>query len=143
MASSVIVRSVPGTRFTQEVEAGNHKLIGDEPVSVGGDDRGPGPYDYLLTGLGTCKAITMRMYAERKGIALESVEVRLNHGRIHSKDCEDCETPNALLDEIQVQILLTGNLDEADRERLMEIATRCPVHRTLVSEVKIRTTRAV
>ena len=83
------------------------------------------------------------MYAERKGLALERVEVRLSHRRIHAKDCEDCETPNALLDEIQVQTLLTGNLDEADRERLMEIATRCPVHRTLVSEVKIRTTRAV
>lgn len=141
MASNVIVRSVPGTRFTQEVQAGNHELIGDEPVSVGGDDRGPGPYDYLLTALGTCKAMTMSMYAKRKGIELESVEVRLDHGRIHSKDCEDCETPNALLDEIQVQILLKGNLDEAERERLMEIATRCPVHRTLVSEVKIRTTR--
>ncbi len=80
------------------------------------------------------------MYAERKGIALDSVEVRLSHGRIHSKDCEDCETQDGMLDEIRREIHLEGELDEAQRARLMEIATRCPVHRTLTSEVKIRTT---
>ena len=84
--------------------------------------------------------MTIRMYAERKGIALDSVEVRLSHGRIHSKDCEDCETQDTMLDEIHSQIHLEGELDEAQREWLMEIATRCPVHRTLTSEVKIRTT---
>ena len=84
--------------------------------------------------------MTIRMYAERKGIALRSVEVRLSHARIHAKDCEDCETQNTMLDEIQSQIHLEGDLDDAQRQRLMQIATRCPVHRTLTSEVKIRTT---
>ena len=86
--------------------------------------------------------MTLRMYAERKGLALEGVEVRLTHARIHAKDCEDCETKTGMLDEIQSEIRLDGNLDEAQRSRLMEIATRCPVHRTLSSEIKIRTTGA-
>ena len=85
--------------------------------------------------------MTLRMYAERKGLALKSVEVRLSHARIHAKDCEDCETEeDVMLDEIQSKIRLEGDLDETERMRLLEIATRCPVHRTLSSEVKIRTT---
>ncbi len=84
--------------------------------------------------------MTLRMYAERKGLALESVEVRLSHRRIHAKDCEDCETEEGMLDEIQRKIRVEGDLDETQRTRLLEIATRCPVHRTLSSEVKIRTT---
>ena len=84
--------------------------------------------------------MTLRMYAERKGLALESVEVRLSHGRIHAKDCQDCETEEGMLDEIQSRIRLEGDLDEAQRARLMKIATLCPVHRTLTSEIKIRTT---
>lgn len=84
--------------------------------------------------------MTLRMYAERKGLALESVEVRLSHQRIHAEDCRDCETEKGMLDEIRSEIRLEGNLDEAQRKRLLEIATRCPVHRTLSSEIKIRTT---
>ncbi len=84
--------------------------------------------------------MTLRMYAERKGLVLESVEVRLSHRRIHAKDCEDCETEEGMLDEIQSQIRVEGDLDETQRTRLLEIATRCPVHRTLSSEIKIRTT---
>ncbi len=84
--------------------------------------------------------MTLRMYAERKGLALESVEVRLSHQRIHAKDCEDCETEEGMLDEIQSKIHMEGDLDETELTRLLEIATRCPVHRTLSSEIKIRTT---
>ncbi len=84
--------------------------------------------------------MTLRMYAERKGLALESVEVRLSHRRIHAKDCEDCETEEGMLDEIQSKVRVEGDLDETQRARLLEIATRCPVHRTLSSEIKIRTT---
>ena len=84
--------------------------------------------------------MTLRMYAERKGLALESVEVRLSHRRIHAKDCEDCETEEGMLDEIQSEIRVKGDLNETQRTRLLEIATRCPVHRTLSSEIKIRTT---
>ncbi len=85
--------------------------------------------------------MTLRMYAERKGLALESVEVRLSHRRIHAKDCEDCETEEGMLDEIESKIRVEGDLDETQRTRLLEIATRCPIHRTLSSEIKIRTTR--
>lgn len=140
MPSNVVVRSVPGERFTQEVEAGKHRLIGDEPESVGGADRGPTPYEYLLAGLGTCTSMTVRMYADRKGWPLESVEVRLSHARVHAKDCEDAEARPTMLDEITSEVHLTGPLDDQQRERIMEIATRCPVHRTLASEVRIVTT---
>lgn len=138
MASKVIVRSVPGERFAQHVVAGKHTLVGDEPVSAGGSDSGPGPYEYLLGALGTCTAITLQMYAQRKGMPLEAVEVRLEHGRIHARDCEDCESEDGLLDEIHGEIRLSGELDDAQRERLLVIAHRCPVHRTLTSETKIR-----
>jgi len=126
-------------RFTQEVDAGGHTLLGDEPEASGGSNRGPGPYDYLLTALGTCTSITLRMYAERKGWALENVEGRLSHGRIHATDCEDCETKEGVIHEIRSEVRLDGNLDETQRKRLLEIAARCPVHRTLSSEIKIRT----
>ena len=139
MASDVVVRSIPGERYTQEVDAGKHALLGDEPEAFGGSDRGPGPYDYLLAALGTCTSITLRMYAERKGWPLESVEVRLSHTRIHARDCEDCETEDGMLHEIQSKVRLEGDLEESQRKRLLEIATRCPVHRTLSSEIKIRT----
>jgi uncharacterized OsmC-like protein len=142
MAQKLVVRSVAGERFTQVVEVGKYKLLADEPESYGGSDRGPGPYDYLLTALGACTSMTLRMYAERKGWELYSVEVRLSHNRIHAKDCEDCETKVGMLDQIGSEIRLEGDLDEAQRKRLLEIATRCPVHRTLSSEIKIRTTEA-
>lgn len=139
MAANIIVRSEPGERFTQVIEAGEHRLFADEPEPYGGSDRGPGPYELLLAALGACTSITLRMYAERKKWALLSVEVRLSHKRIHARDCEDCETKDAMLDEIRSEIHMQGNLDKAQRERLLEIAKRCPVHRTLSSEIKIRT----
>ncbi len=142
MGASVIVRSVPGAKFTQEVVAGRHRMAADEPAEAGGADQGPGPYEWLLGALGACKSMTVRMYAERKGWPLREVEVRLSHAHIHAKDCSDCETREGHLDEIRAEVRLVGELDSSQRARLLEIAGRCPVHRTLVSEIKIRTLAA-
>ena len=118
---------------------GRHRLIADEPVKDGGLDSGPGPYDLVLAGLGACTAMTLRLYAERKALPLERVTVELNHSRVHAADCETCETKEGMIDRIERAIALRGNLDAQQRERLMEIADKCPVHRTLTSEVDIRT----
>lgn len=137
-AGTVEVRERNGG-LTQDIRAGNHTLIGDEPREVGGADEGPTPYDYLLTALGTCTSMTLRMYANRKQWPLESVQVRLQHDRIHAKDCEDCETENGRIDRIRKEITVTGALDADQLARLAEIADRCPVHRTLMNEKKIET----
>ena len=139
MASQVTVRSLADTKFAQEVTVGPHRLMADEPAAVGGTDLGPSPYQYLLTALGTCTSMTLGLYAERKGIVLTAVEVRVRHDRIHAKDCEDCETEGGMLDEIHVEIHLEGDFDDAQHERMLQIAEMCPVHRTLTREVKIRT----
>lgn len=126
--------------YQVEIDAGNHQFIADEPVSAGGDDAGPSPYDYLLSALAGCKIITVQMYAQRKGWPLEGVEVRLSHTKIHAKDCQDCESdPSAKVDVIETEISFQGDLDEEQLTRLTEISKRCPVHRTLTSETKIRT----
>jgi putative redox protein len=125
--------------FTRQITAGRHELIADEPVPVG-DDAGPTPYDLLLGALGTCTSMTVRMYANRKGWPLEDIRVTLRHKRIHAKDCEDCETSKGFIDHIDIDIELAGNLDDAQRERLLQIAERCPVHQTLTSEINIATT---
>ncbi len=138
----VIVEETGEGRFTQAVRAGRHALVADEPRAAGGDDRGPGPYEYLLGGLGACTAMTLRMYAEHKGWPLERVAVRLRHAKIHAKDCADCETEQGKIDEISREIAISGPLDDEQRERLLQIADRCPVHRTLSSEIKIRTRAA-
>ncbi|WP_017597513.1 bifunctional alpha/beta hydrolase/OsmC family protein [Nocardiopsis lucentensis] len=127
--------------FTQRITAGNHRLAADEPRPTG-DDTGPSPYDLLLAGLGACTSMTMRMYAERKGWPLEQVHVTLRHSRIHAEDCEDCETRVGKVDHIQRVIGIDGDLDDGQRDRLMAVAEKCPVHRTLHSEVRITTTRA-
>ncbi len=137
---AVVVRSGP-EGLTQRIHVGRHSLIADEPPGVGGADLGPTPYDLLLAGLGACTSMTLRMYADRKRWPLESVEVRLEHDRIHAKDCEDCESREGRVDRIRRQIRIDGNLDDAQRNRLLEIADRCPVHRTLENEIKIRTTQ--
>jgi putative redox protein len=113
MAQEVVVRSVPDERFTQIIETGEHQFFADEPEPFGGSDRGPGPYDYLLVALGSCTSMTLRMYAERKGFALHSVEVRLSHNRIHAEDCDDCETKKGMLDEIGSEIHMEGDFDGA------------------------------
>ena len=133
----VIVRGKADS-FFQEVVSGRHQLRGDEPVSYGGRDEGPGPYDYLLTALGTCTSMTIGVYARRKQIPLENITVALRHSRIHARDCEDCETKQGMLDRIDLEIELTGSLTPEQHAQLMTIAGKCPVHRTLKSEIDIR-----
>lgn len=129
-------------KFTQSVRAGPHHLRADEPASVGGDDSGFTPYDLLLAGLGACTSMTLRMYANQKKWPLERVSVRLRHQKIHAQDCAECETREGKIDRIERDIAIMGDLDETQRARLMEIADKCPVHRTLHAEVSIVTRRA-
>lgn len=131
------VRVREAGRFAQEVTVGRHTFVVDEPAAVGGQDAGPTPYDLLLAALGACTSMTLRMYAERKGWPLGGVSVELSHSRIHARDCAECETEHGLLDRIERQIHLDGPLSEEQHRRLMEIADRCPVHRTLTSEIVI------
>ena len=127
--------------YGQRITAGRHLLSADEPTPVG-HDTGPSPYDLLLAGLGACTSMTLRMYAKRKQWPLERVRVSLRHSRIHATDCENCETQTGQLDRVERTIRLTGDLDDEQRQRLLEIADRCPVHRTLHSEVDVSTTLA-
>jgi putative redox protein len=136
---TVIVTDAGTGKYTQRITAGEHVFLADEPTSVGGGDAGPNPYDLLLSALGTCTAMTVRMYADRKGIPLERTTVRLRHDRIHAQDCADCETEKGLLSQITRDIHLDGDLDDEQRAKLMDIADRCPVHRTLTSEIVVRT----
>ena len=136
---TVVVRETGEGRFVQAIQAGRHRLRADEPKDVGGLDSGPGPYDLLLAGLGACTSMTLRLYAERKGWPLQRAGVRLSHGRIHAADCADCETKEGKVDRIDRQLLLDGDLSDEQREKLLEIADKCPVHRTLTSEISIKT----
>lgn len=124
--------------LAQVVRAGRHRLPAGEPVAVGGDDVGPGPYDYLLAALGACTSMTMRLYADRKGIAVDRFAIRLAHRRVHAEDCADCETREGDVGEITREVFIIGDVDEQERTRLMAIAEKCPVHRTLTHEIKIR-----
>ena len=135
----VLVRETRDGKFQQTIAAGPHRLLADEPLSVGGDNTGPTPYDLLLAGLGACTSMTMRMYAEHKGWPLERATVSLRHAKIHAKDCDACETTAGKVDRIDRTIRIEGDLDADQRARLMQIADRCPVHRTLHSEVAIVT----
>ena len=125
--------------FAQRIAVGGHVLAADEPVEVGGTDTGPGPYDLLLAALGACTSMTVAAYARRKNWPLETVRVRLRHSRVHAADCENCETKVGWLDRIERDIELVGLLDEDQRARLVDIASKCPIHRTLTSEIDIRT----
>jgi putative redox protein len=126
--------------FAQHVQAGRHILRADEPLASGGDDSGASPYDLLLAGLGACTSMTVRMYAEQKKWPLERVRVDLRHEKIHAADCAECETKDGRIDRIERVLTLEGTLDEAQRQRLLEIANKCPVHRTLHAEVWVATT---
>lgn len=136
---TVVVTATATSGLTTQILVGDrHPLVADEPASVpGGHDQGPTPYGLLLASLGSCMAMTLRMYADRKEWPLESVRVELSHGRIHAKDCADCVRDGGMIDRIEVDLELEGPLDEAQRARLEEIAGRCPVHRTLTSETRI------
>ncbi|MFH1339845.1 MAG: bifunctional alpha/beta hydrolase/OsmC family protein [Pseudomonadota bacterium] len=138
----VVVSETRNGKFQQTVSVGPHRTVADEPVAVGGDDSGPGPYDYLLAGLGACTSMTMRMYADRKSLPLDRVTVTLDHRKVHAEDCAECETKVGMLDQIDRVISIEGALDAEQRAKLMEIADKCPVHRTLKSEIRIVTSAA-
>jgi len=137
MDERVVVRTEQGYR--SDIIASGHSLIADEPEAVGGTNQGPTPYDYLLAGLGSCTSITLRMYADRKEWPMEAVTVRLRHEKLHAKDCEECESESGKIDRIEREIELTGPLDDDQVQRLLEIADKCPVHRTLHSEIVVKT----
>ena len=136
-APHIVVRG-GAKNFQQEVTAGKHDFVADEPVNVGGEDGGPDPYDYLLASLGVCTSMTVGFYARRNKWPLENVTVSLWHSRIHAMDCEECQTRDGMLDRIDVEVELTGPLSAEQHAKLMEIAAKCPVHRTLTSEINIR-----
>ena len=123
----------------QEIVVGSHHLMADEPVAFGGTDSGPSPYDFLLVALGACTSMTLALYARRKGWPLAGVTVRLRHTKIYAVDCAECETTEGKIDRIEREITLEGSLTEEQRARLLAIADRCPVHRTLTSEINIWT----
>lgn len=125
-------------KFGQDVFTDRHHLRADEPESYGGADSGPSPYEYLMAGLGACTAMTVRMYASRKSLNLDRVSVTLRHDKIHAEDCEECETREGRIDRIERDIRLEGDLSDEEKQRLMDIADRCPVHRTLHSEIDIQ-----
>ena len=134
--SRIIARNERGYRTT--ISADGHTIISDEPLSGGGSDQGPDPYSLLVAALGACTAITLRMYAERKGWPLEDVIVHLQHNRSHAADDRICEDAPVRLDEIELHIEVTGVLTAEQRARMVEIAERCPVHRTLDAGVRIK-----
>jgi putative redox protein len=138
----VVVAETREGKFQQAVTVGPHHLLADEPVAAGGLDSGLSPYELLVAGLGACTAMTLRLYAEQKKLPLARVTVTLSHAKIHAEDCETCETKEGMLDRIERTIALEGPLDAGQRARMLEIADRCPVHRTLTSEIDIRTTLA-
>ncbi len=137
----VIVNTLEGG-FTSPIKMGKHQITADEPESVGGNDFGASPYQLLLASLGACTGMTLRMYANRKGWDVKNIKVHLNHDKKYVDDCESCEKPNAKLDHIHKTIEVEGNLDEKQLERLLDISKKCPVHKTLQSEMRINTEMA-
>ena len=135
---SVLVRG-SASGFAQEIHAGPHGFHADEPASAGGTDTGPSPYDLLLAALGACTSMTVAMYARRKAWPLEEVTVFLRHSKIHATDCAECETKEGMLDRIERDIHFSGPMTDEQRSKLLEIANKCPVHRTLTSEIHIET----
>jgi len=139
LRNNLVIARTGATGYTTEINASGHSLIADEPISVGGENQGPSPYGLLSAALGACTSMTLRMYAEHKGWPLESVEVRLTHEKIHAKDCTACESESGKIDQIKREITVAGPLDEGQKQRLLEIADRCPVHRTLHAEINVVT----
>ena len=137
-SADVIVWGEAGT-FAQQIVAGRHRLRGDEPTSAGGTDTGPSPYDFLLAALGSCTSMTVGMYARKKNWPLERVTVWLRHSKIHARDCSECDASEGMLDRIERDVRFEGPLSAEQHSRLLEIADKCPVHRTLTSEINILT----
>jgi putative redox protein len=137
-AGTVTVSEAGSGTYTQQITAGHHRVVADEPRPIG-DDAGPNPYDLVLAGLGACTSMTLRMYADRKAWPLDSIRVTLRHSRIHAEDCAHCETTKGWIGHIDREIVLTGALDDSQRQRLLQIAEQCPVHQTLISEIDIST----
>jgi len=133
----VVVVSRDGSKFTHDIWTKDHHLVSDEPLSIGGDHLGLNPYELVLAGLGSCTSMTMKMYAEHKGIPLEKVRVSLKHEKIHPKDCAECETASGKIDRIEKEIFIEGDLTDEQKTKLLEIAEKCPVNRTLKSEINI------
>ncbi len=134
----VVVQETGEGKFANAISVGGrHTLHADEPLSVGGNDSGPTPYDYLLSALGACKSMTMRMYADRKNWPLERARVTLRHDKIHAEDCEACETEEGKVDQFDVEIQIEGDLSEEQRQKIYDISNRCPVHQTLINDVSI------
>ena len=125
--------------FVQSIHVAGHALTADEPIAAGGGDTGPNPYDLLISALGACTSMTVSLYARRKGWPLEAVTVTLHHAKVHASDCVECEAKDGMIDRIHREVALRGKLSEEQRARLLEIANKCPVHRTLTSEIDIRT----
>lgn len=134
----VIVLGTAGG-FAQEIEIGSHELFADEPISYGGTDTGPSPYDLLLAALGSCISMTIGLYARKRRWPLENITVSLRHSKIHAADCDHCETKEGKIDRIERDIHLAGSLSDEQRAKLMEMADKCPVHQTLTSEINIKT----
>ncbi|MDV7340399.1 bifunctional alpha/beta hydrolase/OsmC family protein [Terasakiella sp. A23] len=135
---SVVVAETGAGKFINQIVTGSgHVITGDEPERVGGNNTGATPYDLLLAALGACKSMTMRMYADRKGYKLDRAEVRLRHDKIHAADCETCETEKGKVDQIKTEITIKGDLTDEERQKIFEIAEKCPVHRTITNELVI------
>lgn len=141
-ARRVVVSETRQGKFQQSIALGPHRITADEPLAAGGDDSGPGPYDLLLAALGACTSMTLRLYADRKALPLDLVTVTLAHSKIHAEDCAECDTKVGMIDQLERVITLDGALDADQRSKLMEIADKCPVHRTLTSEIRIITRAA-
>ncbi len=143
-AEGVVVVRGGAQGFVQEITAGRHHLVADEPIGAGGTDRGPGPYDLLMAALGSCMSMTIALYARTKQWPLETVVIRLTHSRVYAKDCLDCVVrDDTMLDRINTQVQLSGALTAEQQGKLMEVAHKCPVHRTLMSEIDIREVSAL
>lgn len=128
---------LPKENYKTVMTAGKHELVADEPDHMGGTDSGPDPYDYLLMSLGSCSVITVRMYAERKKWPVEDIYMELRHFKDHAEDCEDCDDPKARIDKIEKELIVKGDLSQEQLDKLLEISKKCPVHKTLLSDVEI------
>ena len=138
-ATTVTVEESGPGMLAEIVKAGRHVLSADEPFAAGGTDTGPSPYEYLLGALGACTAMTLRLYLKRRGWPVGRISVWLSHERVHAEDCAECEEKDAKLDRIQRVIRFEGDLDEEQRQKLLDIANKCPVHRTLTSQIRVVT----